>query len=47
VENRAVLHCPWHGWEFDVDSGYCLDDERMRVAVYPVRVEDGLVLVQA
>ncbi len=47
VEDRAVLHCPWHGWEFDVDSGRCVDDERMRVAVYPVRVEDGRVLVQA
>ena len=23
-EGRRVLHCPWHGWEFDLDSGVCL-----------------------
>ena len=47
LSGRRVLRCPWHGWEFDVDSGGCLDDGRMRVAVYPVRIEDGRVLVRA
>jgi nitrite reductase (NADH) small subunit len=47
LEGRRVLHCPWHGWEFDLDSGRCPDDPKMRAAVYPVRVEDGRVLVQA
>ena len=46
-EGRRVLHCPWHGWEFDLDSGVCPDDARMRAAVYPVRVSDGRVLVEA
>ena len=44
---RRVLHCPWHGWEFDLDSGRCPDDERMRVAVYPVKIEAGRVLIDA
>ena len=44
---RRVLHCPWHGWEFDLDSGRCPDDERMRVAVYPVKIESGRVLIDA
>lgn len=44
---RPVLRCPWHGWEYDLDTGRCADDERMRVAVYPVRVEGGRVLVRA
>jgi nitrite reductase (NADH) small subunit len=47
LEGRRVLHCPWHGWEFDLDSGVCPDDARMRAAVYPVRVSDGRVLVEA
>jgi nitrite reductase (NADH) small subunit len=47
LEGRRVLHCPWHGWEFDLDSGVCPDDDRMRAAVYPVRVHDGRVLVEA
>ncbi|MDX6546104.1 MAG: Rieske-like [2Fe-2S] domain, partial [Gaiellales bacterium] len=38
---------PWHGWEFDLESGVCPDDGRMRVAVYPVQVRDGRVLVEA
>jgi nitrite reductase/ring-hydroxylating ferredoxin subunit len=45
--DRRVLACPWHGWEFDLASGRCIDDARMRVATYPVRVDDGRVLVQA
>ena len=44
---RAVLRCPWHGWEYDLETGKCADDARMRAAVYPVRVEDGRVLVCA
>ena len=44
---RQVLACPWHGWEFDLETGRCPDDPRMRVATYPVRVADGRVLVQA
>ena len=48
LEERKVLHCPWHGWEFDLESGRCPEDDRMRAAVYPVRVEDdGRVMVQA
>jgi nitrite reductase (NADH) small subunit len=44
---RHVLRCPWHGWEFDPVTGICLDEPSMRVAVYPVEVADGRVLVQA
>jgi len=44
--DRLVLRCPWHGWEFDLQTGRCPDDAAMRVAVYPVRVESGRVLVR-
>jgi len=30
-----------------LESGLCPEDDRMRVAVYPVRVEGGRVLVEA
>jgi nitrite reductase (NADH) small subunit len=42
-----VLHCPWHGWRFELDSGRCPEDPRMRVAVYDARIERGRVLVLA
>ena len=47
LSGRRVLRCPWHGWEFELDTGRCADDPAIRVAVYPVRVVDGRVLVEA
>jgi 3-phenylpropionate/trans-cinnamate dioxygenase ferredoxin subunit len=47
LTGERILRCPWHGWEFDLVTGSCLDDETMRAAVYPVRVEGDRVLVQA
>jgi nitrite reductase/ring-hydroxylating ferredoxin subunit len=44
---RPILRCPWHGWEYDLETGRCPDDARMRVAVYPVRIEGDRVLVEA
>jgi nitrite reductase (NADH) small subunit len=42
-----ILRCPWHGYEFELESGHCLiDSERLRVKVYPVAVEDGVVVVE-
>jgi nitrite reductase/ring-hydroxylating ferredoxin subunit len=45
LAGKAVLRCPWHGWEFDPATGACLDDPTLRVAVYPAKAEDGRVLV--
>lgn len=42
-----VLRCPWHGWEFRLDTGTALFDPKVRVKVYPVEVEDGRVVVVA
>ena len=44
-----VLRCPWHGWEFDLETGEKLFDPtcRARVKTYPVSVEDGNVVVDA
>jgi nitrite reductase (NADH) small subunit len=44
---RRALRCPWHGWEFDLDSGRCLDEPSLRAAVYPVEVAEGRVRVRA
>lgn len=47
LAGRRVLRCPWHGWEFDLETGVCLDDPTHRAAVYAVRVENGRVLLEA
>jgi len=47
AEDRFVIRCPWHGYEFALEDGRCLGDpERVRVRAYPVAVRDGEVWVE-
>ena len=47
VRDGEIIRCPWHLWEFDIASGECLVDPKMRVKTYPVAIEDGMVVVYA
>ena len=40
-----VLVCPWHGWEFDIESGQTMFDPSVRVRVYEARVENGEIVL--
>jgi nitrite reductase/ring-hydroxylating ferredoxin subunit len=40
-----LVRCAWHGWEFEIASGRALADPRIRARTYPVRVEDGRVVI--
>ena len=44
-----ILRCPWHGWEFDMETGVGLYDpyRHERVATYEVRVEGDEVVLLA
>jgi len=39
------IHCPWHGWIFDVRTGANVDSDHYRAPTYDVAVEDGEVFV--
>lgn len=41
----ALVRCPWHKWDFDIASGRCVVDARLRVRTYPVRVEGDELVV--
>ena len=41
----AVVSSPMYKQAFDLRTGRCLDDEKVLVPVYDVRVEDGIVHV--
>lgn len=42
-----VLICPWHGWEFSIRTGCSFfDPDRVRVATYPVKIENNRVVVE-
>ena len=46
VQDAApVIACPWHGWEFDVESGEAIWDPNQRVRIYPVYIAGDRVLV--
>lgn len=40
-----ILACPWHGWEFDIETGDFVADDRYSLITYNVEVEDGTVYV--
>lgn len=45
-DERRVLACPWHRWEFDMETGASVGAiTKKRLVTYPVRVEDGRVIV--
>jgi nitrite reductase/ring-hydroxylating ferredoxin subunit len=47
VREGEIIRCPWHLWEFEIASGRCLVDPRVRVKTYPVVIEEGQVVVYA
>ena len=41
-----VLRCPWHQWAFEIATGRCLVDPKLRVATYPVKIDGDDVVVE-
>jgi len=46
AQDGEIVRCPWHLWEFEIATGRCLVDRRVRVKTYPVRIEDGQLVVE-
>lgn len=40
-----ILHCPWHGWQFDLESGDALFGHGVRLAPVDVELDEGTVVV--
>ena len=45
IENGKVV-CPWHGWEWDPKTGEASHNSSAKVAVYPLKLENGDVLIE-
>jgi ferredoxin-nitrite reductase len=42
---NGVVTCPWHGWAFHCNTGRAADGNGCALKSYPVKVEDGRILV--
>ena len=42
----GVLECPFHGYEFRLDTGECLTSSYLSLDPYPIRIRDGRVDVR-
>ena len=45
VENGHV-HCPWHAWRFRLSDGAWADNSKLKIASYPVVVENKQIMVE-
>lgn len=45
-ESEIHLVCPWHGWEYDIETGACAGQPRRRLRAYQtVQREDAVYVV--
>jgi nitrite reductase/ring-hydroxylating ferredoxin subunit len=42
----ATVMCPWHAWTWNVENGENTANPELKIVSYPVKVEDGHVLVK-
>lgn len=40
-DSDPIISCPWHGWEFDFESGEHVADPKYRLPQYEVIVREG------
>lgn len=45
VDDGYVV-CPWHAWQFKLRDGAWLDNPKVRVDCFPVRIQEGRIEVQ-
>lgn len=42
----CVVMCPWHAWRWDVTTGANVNNPAVKMASFPVSVENGQVFVE-
>ena len=40
-----IIRCPWHAWQFEIATGECLVDPKMRVKTYPIIIDGEDIIV--
>jgi nitrite reductase (NADH) small subunit len=45
IEQDKIV-CPWHGWQWDPKTGEATHNPNVKIAVYPLKIENGNVLLE-
>jgi nitrite reductase (NADH) small subunit len=45
IEGDKIV-CPWHGWEYDIKTGELGDDPQSKLAIYPLKIENGDIFIE-
>jgi nitrite reductase/ring-hydroxylating ferredoxin subunit len=45
-KERKVLRCPWHHWEFELESGQAICHMKQRLRTFAVEAENGFIKVK-
>ena len=45
IEGDKVV-CPWHGWQWNPQTGEAAHNQAAKVAVYAIRIENGEVMIE-
>ena len=46
AHDGEIIRCPWHQWEYEIATGRCLVDSRVHAKTYPVKIENGHIIVE-
>ena len=46
ADDELRIACPWHGWEYDLETGVCAADRRFRLRRFHVSVREEDVYVR-
>ena len=47
VDDETRIACPWHGWEYDLETGENTADRRFKLRRFEIRIRDGEAYVVA
>ncbi len=42
---NGIATCPRHGWQYDLETGECLNENSSNLRKHDLKIEDGMILV--
>ena len=46
VVEKGKVVCPWHGWAWDPTTGQAVHNPGAKLNIYPIKIENGEVLIE-